>query len=290
MGGWLIHSFAFRPRKPVLTRPADLSPRAKGVRFAATDGLLLSGFLAPPTEDRPVVIVNHGIGGNRDEIMGAARVLAASGYGVLTYDWRSHGLSQGSMTTFGVEESRDLAGALDYLASLPETRNRPVAVLSVSLGASASASAVASFKGRVQCMVLDSPFGRLDRMVADKVGHLGPLAWGVGSSMDLFSRLAIGKSLREISPERDLKAFAPHPVLVFHGAADDLIPVAESESLLAAYPGPHQHWVTEGDGHLEAHLKRATEWMRRVALFLELHLDGAPPANLVLGNMPAGVS
>lgn len=289
MGAWLVHSFAFRPRKPVTSTPGDLAERARPVTFRARDGVRLEGFLADPAPGRPVVVVNHGIGGNRDEIMSCARVLARSGYGVLTFDWRSHGASEGGMTTFGVREARDLEGALDLLGSLPGTRGRPVGVLSVSLGASVSASAAPLFRGRVASMVLDSPFGRMDRMVADKVANLGPLAPGVSRAIGLFSHMVIGRRLEDIAPERDLAAFAPRPLLVFHGAGDDLIPVGESQSILALHPRA-ESWITEGDGHLEAHSRRTTDWMRRVADFFERTLEGAPSARRVLGNLPADVT
>lgn len=72
--------------------------------------------------------------------------------------------------------------------------------------------------------------------------------YGVTSSFDFAD------SLISFKPEAHLdERFASVPLLIAHGAENDLHPVTEPKSLYAAYPGPKELFLLEGGGH--------TEWM-----------------------------
>lgn len=72
--------------------------------------------------------------------------------------------------------------------------------------------------------------------------------YGVTSSFDFAD------SLISFNPEAQLDArFASVPLLIAHGAENDLHPVSEPKSLYAAYPGPKELFLLAGGGH--------TEWM-----------------------------
>lgn len=60
-------------------------------------------------------------------------------------------------------------------------------------------------------------------------------------------------SLLDFAPERDLAHVAGIPLLIAHGDANALHPVAEAESLFERYPGPKELCWVAGGGH--------TEWM-----------------------------
>jgi alpha-beta hydrolase superfamily lysophospholipase len=279
---------ASRPRVPVATSSADLAPRAEAVRFRTRDGLELSGVLAAPAEGHPVVVLAHGIGGNRDEVTPCAATLAAAGYGVLTFDWRAHGSSEGDRIRFGAREPADLGAAVDFLAEHPATRGRPVAVVAVSLGAAVAALAAPELPEAVRALVLDSPYGDLGRLVRAHTRDLGPLAPGAAAAAHVAGRALTGAWPGELVPERSLQAFHPRPVMLLHGSADPVVPVSEHASLAASYPGPVETWVSDGDGHLQAQRDRAGAWMARVARFLHRALPGAPSPQAVLRHMPAG--
>lgn len=72
--------------------------------------------------------------------------------------------------------------------------------------------------------------------------------YGVTSDFDFAD------SLISFNPEANLdERFANIPVLIAHGAENDLHPVTEPKSLYASYPGPKSLFLLEGGGH--------TEWM-----------------------------
>lgn len=267
---------SWRARVPVETTPGDLAARAREVRFLAGDGLALEGVLAPPEAGRPVLLFQHGVGANRDDMVPWAKVFAAAGYGVLAFDWRAHGRSEGRLIGFGATEAADVAGALAFLARDPSTRGRPVGIVAQSMGAGIVAQAAAVLGPEVRCLVLDSPFGDLGRMARNRMRFLGPLGVLPARVVGGTAWALLGATPDSVRPEEALRAFAPRPILVMHGTADEVIPVGEGRALLAAYPGPKRSWIAAGRAHVRAREEEAARWFREVATFLAENLEGAP--------------
>lgn len=287
LGILVARANALRPHQPVTRLTSYLSPRAEAVRFPAIDGLMLDAYYAPPRPGRPVVVVAHGVGANRDDCLPYARLLAAAGYGVVSFDWRGHGRSQGDHVAFGAEETRDVEGVLGFLETRPEARAAPVGVLAISMGASCFAMAADRLPPRVRCLFLDSPYGSLPRMLGYRLSSLGPAGFLVGWTARAYSRLGLGVSLGSVEPEVALAAFAPRPVYVLHGGADQITPPVEGRRVFEAYPGPKRSWFTEGDAHTAARVVRFREYVTRLAGFLAETLPGAPSVAEVLAVTPA---
>lgn len=264
---------------------ADLfSPRATDVAFPTADGLTLRGVYCPPQGRRPVVLLAHGIRANRRDLVPWARILIDAGYGVLAFDWRGHGLSDGWWISYGAQEGADLEAADAFLDARPELAGLPRGVIAVSLGAGMTAQHAQRLGPEYRCLVLDSPYGDLRRMADFRLGRLGPLGWLPSALLQRTGGLWLGTSLADLAPEQGVRAFAPRPLMVLHGEADDVIPIAEGRSLYEAYPGPKQSWFNV-HGHTEARWEELDEWRRRVGGFLAAHLPGGPA--LTSGSAPA---
>ncbi len=285
LGAVLVNVRPYR-RTPE-TRPAQLGPGAFPVAFPSRDGLVLRGVLSPPPEGAPMLVMLHGIGANRDEWVEWGGLFSRGGYGVLAFDWRAHGESEGNLTGLGAFEHQDLLGALDFLESRPDTRGRPIGIVAQSLGAACASMTAPHLPERVRTFVLDSPFGDLSRMAGHRMAILGPFGIGPRLLLDPLSWLVIGRSMSSVSPERNLAALAPRPILVMHGEEDQVIPTSEGKSLYAAYPGPKQSWFVPGARHCETRGKQLRKWLERVAGFLAGNLEGAPPPERILEGIPA---
>ncbi len=97
--------------------PADEGLDFQEVSFQSTDELALKGWWVPgDTSSRAVVLV-HGLEGNKSDqhVLKTASVYSQAGYGVLMFDLRGHGESEGKRTTVGYQEVRDVKGALSWL-------------------------------------------------------------------------------------------------------------------------------------------------------------------------------
>src|SRR4029453_2345009 len=94
-------------REPVGEPP---SAAYQDVRFKASDGLDLAGWYRPSRNGAAVLVV-HGGSSDRKGSVHHAQMVARHGYGVLLYDARGRGESDGSENNYGWDWSKDISGA-----------------------------------------------------------------------------------------------------------------------------------------------------------------------------------
>ncbi len=78
---------------------------------------MLAGWFVPVAETRKAVVLLHGYGTTRTQMLARARFFHDQGFAALLHDARGHGESGEALVSFGLFETRDLLGALDWLRS-----------------------------------------------------------------------------------------------------------------------------------------------------------------------------
>lgn len=126
----------------------------ESVRFKAPDGVELAGWLVRGKEGGPPVVLCHAFGESKASLLHLAVGLERRGFTVLLLDFRGHGESGGAGSTLGVEEKRDVIGAVDYLVGLPRIDSRKIGIYGVGLGAHAAVLA-ARDRPALRVLVLD---------------------------------------------------------------------------------------------------------------------------------------
>ena len=152
-----------KPRLPVPAHALD-GVAHEDVTFRSSDGLRLAGWYVPSRNGAAIVVV-HGSGGNRGGTALHALMLARHGYGVLLYDARGRGESQGAPEGFGWTWQRDLAGALAFLKRRPDVDPARIGGLGLSTGAEVLVQAAAQ-RGDLHAVVADGVEARTARETA----------------------------------------------------------------------------------------------------------------------------
>jgi uncharacterized protein len=152
-----VHRVTHPPREATMT--GDLGAalaKAEDVSFPSTDGVKLQGFLLHGAPGSSPVILCHDLGEGKNALMNLAIALNKAGLTVLAFDFRAHGASGGTCSTLGVEESRDVLGATDFIASLPkaDVDARSIGVFGAGMGAHAAVLAAAD-RPALKVLVLD---------------------------------------------------------------------------------------------------------------------------------------
>jgi pimeloyl-ACP methyl ester carboxylesterase len=119
-----------------LPRPVGDPPNAayQTVRFTASDGVQLEGWYRPSRNGASVLMISGG-GGNRRSTLRHAKMLERHGYGVLVYDPRGSGNSEGTINSYGWGWEKDTAAALDFLEQRPDVHGGRIGALGLSTGA-----------------------------------------------------------------------------------------------------------------------------------------------------------
>ena len=130
--------------------------KAEDVTFRSTDGLDLKGWLFEGRPTMPAVVVCHDLGESKNATINLAIAINKAGFTVLAFDFRGHGGSGGEGSTLGVNEARDVLGAIDFVAGLPkgDLDSKRIGVFGVGMGAHAAVLAAAD-RPALRVLVLD---------------------------------------------------------------------------------------------------------------------------------------
>ncbi len=260
-------SILYEPRSHVTAEQRALAfSEIRGLEDAeltTSDGLTLRGWYAAGT-NRAAVVLTHGGSANRAQLYPEAKLFASHGYGVLFYDSRACGESDGDLHTRGDREQRDVAAALDYLSKRPEVDRQRIALLGFSIGSS-SVALEAAADPRARAVILCAVWTSLEDEIRHSLGKYGPLSWGP----TFFAFRLYGLDIDNVRPIDRIAAIKSRPLLFVSGTRDTDTPLAITERVFDAAGQPKELWVVQGAGHggyLESH---AAEYESHVVGFLD---------------------
>jgi uncharacterized protein len=252
--------------------PFETNVAYEEVSFPTANQRMLSGWLFPHANERRVVVAVSGYRGKKEDMLGIGSFLWRSGYNVLLFDYRAHGLNrkEGELVTLGHCELEDLQAAIHYVRSRIE---RPLLGL---LGGSMGAAVVLTAAARdpeIMAVWADSPFASQREIIAHvwrKDTHLPgrPV-------LDIAARMfeaRTGYRWADFEPLKEIGRIAPRPVFLVHGAADSMVPVDCVYRLYAAAGQPKELWIEDGLEHCGVYFARREEYTRRAAKFFDTYL------------------
>lgn len=268
-----------RRRPDLPATPADYGLRYETVGFAARDGVSLQGYWMPAPGDppsgssaAPAIVLCHGYSGSLDPDLKVAPMLNRAGFGVLAFDFRAHGRSDGDMVSLGYHERQDLLGAVDWLQARGVTR---VGVLGFSMGGAVALS-TAPLHPLIRVVVADGAFAQVRTLLEGALRErykTGPLtlwlAWAIRQAIGW----RVAADLTRAEPVRVIGRLAPRAVLLIHGALDAYVPMDSIRALYRAARPPKALWVVPEAGHREAAQRRPQEYERRVVDFFQTYLS-----------------
>jgi hypothetical protein len=125
-------SYGFTHAARTSTASGDLGAPYSSLSFTTGDGLELEGWYVP-SDNRAAVIVFPGKKGTQKH----ARMLVRHGYGVLVFDRRGEGESDGDPSALGWAFDRDLKGAIGFLQRRSDVDRNRIGGLGLSVGGEA---------------------------------------------------------------------------------------------------------------------------------------------------------
>ena len=270
LSGYMAGHMSRVPRTFAEVTPDRLGLDYEDVSFTNRGGSLeLSGWLVREGSPETWLILVHGSGGNRAHnavnMLGLTRDLVKRGIGVLTFDLRAHGESQGKRASIGYKERTDLQGAIDFMAARGVSRDR-IGVLGFSLGAVIAILAAAEERG-LAGLALDSPFASLMEMVYRETSRRSGMSRIFLPGMMLMGRVMYGVDLSTVRP-LDAVTGVDCPMLFIHGAQDAMVDPSNSERLYSAAGGRKKLWVVPEARHAQGYNTRPEEYVDRVVNFL----------------------
>jgi dipeptidyl aminopeptidase/acylaminoacyl peptidase len=287
----LLGELAFFPqrvrvaeRQSAEATAARFGAALRDVSVTASDGSHLQGWFARPADaNGDAVILLHGVGDNRQGMMGFAELFLSNGFAVLVPDSRAQGESGGDFPTYGLKESGDVHRWFDWLVM--QQHPRCVFGMGESMGAAILLQAVQE-ENRFCAVVAESSFASFRQIAYVRVGQffhtgtwLGRVALRPAVELAfLYGRVTRGVNLANASPERSVVG-SRVPIFLIHGLADDNIPAQQSERIRAHNPAEIVLWEVPNADHCGAVNAAGQEFDTRVLGWFTSHDSGygTPP-------------
>ncbi len=223
----------------------------------AVDGITLAGHLArPPTsgDSRPGVVVCHGFPSGHGSGPKSAhtypqladRIAKDIDAVVLAFNFRGCRPSQGMFSMDGWRN--DVRAAVEHVGGLAGVKG--VAIVGFGTGGALAICAGAASDQVSAVATLGSPadfsgWAGAPRQLLGRAQELGILGGREPESFDSWAR-----GLREVKPADCAGVLAPRPLLVLHGADDDLVPALDARVLADAHGGAELKIMAGANHHL----------------------------------------
>jgi hypothetical protein len=189
---YFIHRMTHPPRTELYGSPRDFQlilqkPMWFEEKWKNSDLTQTVGWLLSSGKSSPAIILSHGYGSNRSELITLAFELWKVGYNVLVYDLRGHGESPVKWSGLGTYEKDDLLSAIKFLRSKrtdsgDELLDGRVGLFGVELGGYISLIA-SSEDPAIKAVAVDSVYPDLAHFMNHQLKTI------VGSDSDLANRL-----------------------------------------------------------------------------------------------------
>ena len=255
-------SYGFTHVARVKTPHGNLAAPYESVSFRASDGLRLDGWFVRPRNGATVIVYPGRKGTQRH-----ARMLVRHGFGVLVFDRRGEGASEGDPNALGWSFDRDLLGALAYLGGRDDVDPRRIGGLGLSVGGEALLQTAAE-TGALGAVVSEGAGSRsvredTIRVPARKIPEV-VFSAVITTGTALFADRLPPPSLKTLAGRITMPVFF---VYATRGAAGE----DNNPAYYAAARGPKQLWRID-TSHTNGLSARPREYERRVVSFFEREL------------------
>ena len=216
------------------------------------DGKHIYGKLFLPQGEAPfpLVILAHGFNGNCDKVEPYAAAYAENGIAACVFDFIGGGegsRSDGSILDMSVlTEAADLNAVINSLKERKEFDPGQIYLFGRSQGGFIAAYVAEERPQDIRAMVLLFP----GFVISDDMRELAPNPEEIPESVELMGA-TIGRTYLEDAMSVDIyekMGDYPGDVLIFHGTADNIVPLSYSERAVKAFPSAELVTI-EGAGH-----------------------------------------
>lgn len=158
MSSYLLYQILKPPRSPATVDISLLMGHPTVFKFDMPAGGTREGWFFPGLLNGPTIILCHGYGSQRADILTLTTALQEHQYNVYLFDFTGHGAAPGR-TTLGFNETAELLAAIRGLAKRDDIDRTRFGVWGVDLGAYVALTAAVQ-DARIKALALDSAYDR----------------------------------------------------------------------------------------------------------------------------------
>jgi pimeloyl-ACP methyl ester carboxylesterase len=269
---YLLYQILAPPRSPASVDVSLLMGHPTVYKFDLPNGGSREGWFFPGLLHAPTIVLCHGYGSQRADILTLTTALQEHQFNVFLFDFTGHGSVPGR-TTLGFQETPELLAAIRGLAKRDDIDQTRFGVWGVDLGAYVALSAAAQ-DARIKALAIDSAYDRPLDFLLISVSHIG-----LGSLPGVQTLSSFGFRMVNYSHRGDPPVSALLPRLqaipkLFIETADKPALATSTLRLFQAAQGPKDQFV-DSQAYSEMSDEDRRNYETRVVNFFLLNL---PPA------------
>lgn len=249
--------------------PSNLPFSVNEITFLSEDGLRMAGWYVPP-ETGALVILLHGYSVNRTAMIWHAEQLTKAGYGVLMYDERASGESEGEYRSYGWEDPRDVGGALAFLNGKSEIDPEKIGIAGCSIGGQIALQGAAYYP-QIEAVWADGPSTIRAQDISKPTNPIYALLIAANYMLDWMFEVKL--DIEAPAPMIEIiDDIAPRPIMLVGGGTS--MPITGSEGdhlqLYKQYAGENAElWVIPEAVHCDGPVRRPDEYAARMVEFFD---------------------
>jgi uncharacterized protein len=270
IAGFLVYRIVKPQRTSSEINLQSFPGRPDAVAFSAGEAGPREGLFFPGFRGVPTIVLCHGYGSSKGELLTLVSALQDHQYNVFVFDFAAHGANDG-ITTFGYREAEEVRAAIDVVAARNDVDPTSFGLWGYNLGAYAALREAETDK-RIRAIILDSVYDQPEQMVKVGVERQG---LGGFPLMARSAQLSFGwlnyKHRMDPPLTRNMSGLAGVPKLFIEAADDPELAEATRQVFLKAMEPREQVSIAHGNfANLNDEDKRAYE--NRVVSFFLLRL------------------
>ena len=239
------------------------------ITISSFDGCKLSARYYHVADDAPVHIMFHGYKSSCIlDCSGVSQFAKQLGHNAIVVDQRSHGKSEGTVISFGINERKDCLAWIQY--AMKRFGNEvPIILFGLSMGAATVLMVNdLNLPRNVKGIIADCPYSSPKEIIMKVAKEMHfpprimlPFVWLAGRLFGHFN-------LFESSAIEAIKT-SEIPILILHGDTDELVPHTMSQRMLASGAKNISLELFEGAGHGLSYIIHPEQYEKTVVTFIK---------------------
>jgi len=264
-------SFFLTSRHPqqVYSSPIEYGLEYENIEFTTVDDLHLRGWWIPGSGSTQSIIFLHGYAGTMDPDLKYTPAIHQAGFNILMFDFRAHGRSEGSLTTLGALETRDVQAAIAYVISRGSEK---IGLLGFSMGGRTALLAAADSRQGVNAIVSDGGPLDLSYTILQQLKEKG-IPWGLRhiltTSILFGASIRTGQDFFRANPIHHMSELKGMPIYLIHAELDPYTRFKDLQTMVAELGEDAKLEIVPGVKHRETDTLDFSRYISQIIAFFK---------------------
>ena len=218
------------------------------------------------TTEKPIgtVLLFHGFGGSKSDLISKASIFLNNGYNCLLVDFMGSGNSEGIQTTIGFQEAKQVTTCVNFIKNKGEQN---IYLHGTSMGAVAIMKAIKDDSLNPAAIIIECPFSSMENTVKARFKLMGVPSFPMAHLLLFWGSIENSFWAFDHNPLE----YAKHikcPTLLLYGETDPKVSLSETISIYNHLAGTKKLITYPNTGHENYLIKNSPKWENDILRFI----------------------